>query len=95
MQGSRQRTSRPSSPGTDIGSVSLDSLTEGLVYNDDGSLDIYIGVECPPGQEGNYLRTIGDDGWFVYYRLYGPTEPFFDKSWALPDFVRLTNPSAP
>jgi len=26
------------------------------------------------------------DGWFVIFRLYAPTEPFFDRSWALPDF---------
>jgi hypothetical protein len=22
----------------------------------------------------------------VWFRLYGPLEPFFDKSWQLPDF---------
>jgi hypothetical protein len=75
--------------GTDIRSVSLDSLTEDLVYNDDGSLDLYIGADCPPGKDSNYLRTVDADGWFVYFRLYGPTEPFFDKTYALPDFVRL------
>ena len=81
--------------GTDIRSVSLDSRTEGLVYNDDGSLDLYIGAECPPGKEHNYMKTVDDDGWFVYFRLYGPTEEFFDKSWSLPDFVRLTNQPSP
>jgi hypothetical protein len=25
-------------------------------------------------------------GWFVWFRFYGPTKPFFDKSWQLPDF---------
>lgn len=25
-------------------------------------------------------------GWFVYFRLYAPLEPWFDKSWSLPDF---------
>jgi hypothetical protein len=24
------------------------------------------------------MKTVGDDGWFVYFRLYAPEEPFFD-----------------
>ena len=35
------------------------------------------------------MKTVGDDGWFVYFRLYAPTEAFFDKSYALADFVLL------
>ena len=26
----------------------------------------------------------------AYFRFYGPTEPFFDKSWALPDFEKMS-----
>jgi len=26
---------------------------------------------------------------FIYLRLYAPTEPFFDKSWALPDIEKV------
>jgi hypothetical protein len=32
------------------------------------------------------MRTVGTDGWFVIFRLYGPLEPFFDKTFSLPDF---------
>jgi hypothetical protein len=28
-------------------------------------------------------------GWFTYFRLYGPTKPYFDKTWALPDIVEV------
>ena len=28
-------------------------------------------------------------GWFAYFRLYGPTEPYFSKSWQLTDIVPL------
>lgn len=28
----------------------------------------------------------GDDGWFVYFRLYAPEQPFFDKTFTLADF---------
>jgi hypothetical protein len=30
------------------------------------------------------MKTVNQDGRFVIFRLYAPTEPFFDRSWALP-----------
>ncbi|MGH3173920.1 MAG: hypothetical protein ACRDPF_08660 [Streptosporangiaceae bacterium] len=38
------------------------------------------------GAESNWLKTVDQDGWFVYFRLYAPTEPFFNRIWSLPDF---------
>jgi hypothetical protein len=32
------------------------------------------------------MRTVGNDGWFVYFRLYAPLQPFFDKTFKLVDF---------
>lgn len=72
--------------GTDIPSTSLDSKMKQLKYNEDGSVDLFIGAKAPKGMESNFMKTVGKDGWFVYYRLYAPTEPFFDKSFSLPDF---------
>jgi hypothetical protein len=28
-------------------------------------------------------------GWFTYFRLYGPTEAYFDRSWFLPDIENV------
>ncbi|MFE6156674.1 DUF1254 domain-containing protein [Streptomyces sp. NPDC057889] len=72
--------------GTEIRSVSLDSRDQQLKFNDDGSIDLYIGPTSPAGTEGNWMKTIAPDGWFVYFRLYAPTQPFFDKVWTLTDF---------
>jgi len=71
------------------GRPDISSLSEGIVTNDDGSVDVYFGPKAPKGHEGNWVQTVPGDGWFVYFRFYGPTEAFFDKSWALPDFERL------
>ncbi|WP_182262060.1 DUF1214 domain-containing protein [Rhodococcus sp. UFZ-B548] len=75
--------------GTDIRSVSLDSRDENLDFNDDGSIDLYIGPSAPHGAENNWMKTVAEDGWFVYFRMYAATKPFFDKSWALPDFQSI------
>ncbi len=34
----------------------------------------------------DFLKTVGTDGWFVYFRLYAPLQPFFDKTFSLGDF---------
>jgi len=85
-----ENTRRPyENSGTKIASTSLDSKMDQLQYNDDGSVDLYIGAAAPAGMESNFMKTVGKDGWFVYFRLYAPTEPFFDKSFFLPDFEEI------
>jgi len=62
-----------------------------IVKNDDGSVDLYFGPEAPADKpESNWIQTIPGRGWFTYFRLYGPTQPYFDRSWVLPDIERLT-----
>jgi hypothetical protein len=60
-----------------------------LRKNDDGSVDIYCGPKAPAGFEQNWIPTVGGKNWFAYFRFYRPTEPYFDRSWPLPDFERL------
>ena len=43
--------------------------------NDDGSIDIYIGPEPPPGYENNWIRTVPGTNWFPMLRLYDRLEP--------------------
>jgi hypothetical protein len=85
-----ESTRRPyDNGGTEIRSVNLDSHTKDLKYNEDGSIDLFIGPEAPAGYESNHMKTVGDDGWFVYFRLYAPEQPFFDKTFKLADFERI------
>jgi hypothetical protein len=82
-----ENTRRPyDNGGAEISDVSLGSRTEGLKRNEDGSVDLFIGPDAPEGFESNHLKTVGDDGWFVYFRLYAPEQAFFDKSFELSDF---------
>lgn len=74
---------------TDQGRPDLSSRKEDIVKNDDGSIDVYFGPEAPEGKEANWVQTEPGKGWFTYFRFYGPTEPFFDKSWSLPDFEKV------
>jgi hypothetical protein len=74
---------------TEQGRPDISSRKEDLVANADGSVDVYFGPEAPAGKEANWVQTVPGQGWFAYFRFYGPTEAFFDKSWALPDLERI------
>jgi hypothetical protein len=52
-----------------------------LMENADGSVDLYFGPTAPDGKEANWIETVPGKGWFTLLRLYGPLEPWFDKTW--------------
>lgn len=53
--------------------------------NADGSVDLYVGVKAPAGQESNWIPTDPARKFELMFRLYGPKKEFFDKVWKLPD----------
>ena len=57
--------------------------------NADGSIDLYFGPNAPAGQEANWIETVPGKGWFAVFRLYGPLQPWFDKTWQLNDIQPL------
>jgi hypothetical protein len=59
-----------------------------LLENPDGSVDIYVGPTLPAGFEKNWIPTVPGKAWFAYFRLYGPLQSYFDRSWKLPDIER-------
>ena len=59
-----------------------------LKVNADGSVDLYFGPKAPAGLESNWLLTMGKKP-YVWLRLYGPTEPFWNKSFKMPDVERV------
>ena len=61
----------------------------GPAMNTDGSVDIFFGPQVAPGKEKNWIKTVPGKGWFPYFRLYSPTEAFFDKTWKLPDIEKV------
>jgi hypothetical protein len=66
---------------TDQKSPSVSSQSKKLKINADGSVDVYFGPKAPTGYENNWVQTIPGKGWFMILRLYGPLEPWFDKTW--------------
>ena len=65
------------------------SRTEGLLKNADGSVDLYFGPRAPEGKEPNWVQTNEGQSFFVYLRLYGPEQAYFDQAWPMNKIERM------
>jgi hypothetical protein len=66
---------------TDQKTAGLDSNDKNLKKNADGSTTIWFAPEAPKGHEQNWIQTMPGKSFNVLFRLYGPLEPWFDKTW--------------
>jgi hypothetical protein len=61
-----------------------------LDVNADGTVDLFFGPEKPEGvNENNFVLTNNNEGWFTYFRFYGPLQAYFDKTWVPNDFIKV------
>jgi hypothetical protein len=65
------------------------SSRDDITKNADGSVDLYFGPKVPKGFEKNWIPTLAGKAWFPYFRLYGPTEAHFDRTWILPNIEKV------
>ena len=61
----------------------LSSKMDNPTANADGSYDIYFAPAAPQGKEANWIQTIPGKGWHMLFRLYGPEQAWFDKTWRI------------
>ena len=66
---------------TDQKEAGLDSNSPTIKQNDDKSYTVLFGPKAPKGHEDNWIQTIPGKSYNVLLRLYGPLEPWFDKTW--------------
>ena len=66
------------------------SCTQDLKRNADCSVELYFGLELPESvSDKNWIKTKPCEGWFSYFRLYGPLEAYLDRSWVLPNIEKV------
>ena len=65
------------------------SKHEGIRSDDKGYTPIFVGPKAPKGWENNWIKSVPGRAWFPYFRFYGPTKPFFDQSWKLPQIEEV------
>ncbi|MBN9669826.1 DUF1254 domain-containing protein [Roseibium aggregatum] len=74
---------------TDQRLAGLDSTLEGVTADEDGSYTVWFGPEPPEGREDLWVQTMPGEGYAVILRLYGPLDPWFDKTWKPGDLERV------
>lgn len=52
----------------------------------DESYTIRFGRIAPKGKDSNWVQTMPAKSYNVLLRLYGPLQPWFDKTWKPGDF---------
>ena len=78
------RSSRPARPFP-----SRNNTRDPLATNADGSITLTFGPTAPDDHPGNWIQTVSGKKWFAILRLYGPLEPWFDKTWIPGDIESL------
>lgn len=71
---------------TDQKTAGVDSKSPDLKVNADGTYTVWFGPKVPKGKEGNWVQTMPGKSWNVLLRLYGPLQPWFDRTWKPGDF---------
>jgi len=66
---------------TDQKLAGLDSTLPGIQKNPDGGVTVWFGPKAPAGHEKNWVQTVPGKGYNAALRLYGPLEPWFNKTW--------------
>ncbi len=74
---------------TDQQFPAVGSETKGLRVNDDKSVDVWFAPKALAGWENNWVQTVPGKGWTVLLRLYGPLDPWFDKTWKPGEFEEV------
>jgi hypothetical protein len=59
-----------------------------MSVNNDGSATLYFGPTAPKGLESNWIPTDGKKP-YAWFRLYGPDEAFWNKTFTMPDPERV------
>lgn len=60
---------------------SKNNTTTKLAQNPDSSFTLTFGPNAPEENPENWIQTVSGKKWFTILRLYGPLEPWFDKTW--------------
>lgn len=60
---------------------SVNSQRDPLNPAEDGSVTLMFGPDRPDEGSENWIQTVAGKNWFGLLRLYGPLEPWFDRTW--------------
>lgn len=68
----------------------VNSYATDLTAEADGSVVLHFSPSQPDGvNTRNWIQTNPGQGYFLWFRTYGPTDAWYDNSWVLPDMAAV------
>lgn len=75
-----------------ISRYAINNKTEGMKYNADGSLDIFIQPDRPEGERAaNWLPSKAGEPFNLFLRAYGPGASILNQTYVPPSVAKATN----
>jgi len=72
-----------------VARTDISSLNKSLQFNEDGSIDLYVGPEAPDGKASNWIETNSENNAIFLFRFYGPKAGVKDGSWMMSGFKKI------
>lgn len=72
-----------------INRYEIGNRTQGVKYNPDGSLDIYIQATPPRGHRSNWLPSPASGNFEITLRLYGPKRNALNRTYRYPPITKV------
>lgn len=74
----------------ELGRYSIGDRTDGITFNQDGGLTIYLQSDDPGGDKtSNWLPSPAGDNFYLIIRLYVPEEPVLEQVWVPGSIVQV------
>jgi len=71
-----------------VKTTDISSLNKSIEFNEDGSIDLYVGPKAPKGKETNWIETNSMNNSIFLFRFYGPKVGVRDGSWTMDGFIK-------
>ena len=72
-----------------VATPDISSLDKSVQYNEDSSVDLYVGPNPPKGKESNWIETNSKNNSMFLFRFYGPQKGVRDGSWIMDGFTKF------
>ncbi|EHC6499622.1 DUF1254 domain-containing protein [Listeria monocytogenes] len=67
----------------------ISSLKKDFEPDADSNITLFFGPNAPSDVSLPWIQTVPGHDWFVYFRIYGPSQAAFNGHWQLEDFERV------
>jgi hypothetical protein len=73
---------------TEQNQASINSIRDALKVDEEGNFVLCFSPYKPEDSDANWVQTIPGKDWFIFFRIFGPDDAFFNGNWQLADIEK-------